>query len=63
MGLLDLDDSLYEAFGRDDQYGVLGKKPQPWQEKLRLVVMGLTLVPLRILGCIYFTVAFYTVCR
>lgn len=63
MGVLDLNDGLYEAFSRDDQYGVLGKKKQPWQEYLRLVVMGLTVVPLRILSCIYFVIAFYLVCR
>ena len=63
MGLLDLEDPLYAAFSRDDQYGVLGKKPQPLSEKIRLVVMAFTLVPLRLLGCLYFVLSFYLTCR
>lgn len=63
MGVLDLHDPLYEAFSRDDQYGDLGKKEQPLAEKIRLVVLGLTLVPLRVLGCAYFVFAFYLTCR
>ena len=63
MGLLDLEDPLYEAFSRNDQYGALGKSEQTLSEKIRLVVMGLTLVPLRLFGCLYFVVAFYLTCR
>lgn len=63
MGLLDLEDPLYEAFTRSDQYGKLGKKQQPLSEKIRLVVMAFTLVPLRLLGCFYFVLAFYLTCR
>lgn len=63
MGVLDLDDPLYEAFSRDDQYGALGKKGQSLAEKIRLIVLGLTLVPLRLFGCVYFVIAFYLTCR
>ena len=63
MGLLDLDDPLYAAFSRNDQYGKLGKKTQSLPEKIRLVVMAFTLVPLRLLGCLYFVLAFYLTCR
>ena len=60
---LDVNAELYKAFTRDDQYGTLGKKRQPWQENLRLIICAITLVPLRFLGCLYFVTAFYLVCR
>lgn len=58
-----MDDPLYDAFRRFDSYGDLGRKRQPWPETLRLIVMACTLVPLKFLGCVYFVVAFYLVCR
>ena len=60
---LDVNAELYQAFTRNDQYGTLGKKKQPWQENLRLFICAITLVPLRFLGCLYFVTAFYLVCR
>lgn len=63
MGVLDVDDPLYEAFRRYDQYGILGWKKQPLLERIRLVVMAFTLVPLKFLGCLYFVLSFYLVCR
>ena len=60
---LDVNAELYRAFTRDDQYGTLGRKRQPWQENLRLIICAITLVPLRFLGCLYFVTAFYLVCR
>lgn len=63
MDYLDIHAEVYKAFSRDDQYGVLGKKRQPWPEKFRLFICGITLVPLRFLGCLYFVTCFYLVCR
>jgi len=60
---LDVNADLYKAFTRDDQYGVLGKKKQPWPERIRLFICAITIVPLRFLGCLYFVTSFYLVCR
>ena len=63
MGALDPDDGLYDAFRRDDQYGDLGRKRQTWQEYVRLALSTILVVPLKLVGILYFVVAFYLVCR
>ena len=45
------------------QYGTLGRAPQPLAERVRLVVLGLVLVPLKVVGTLACLLNFYVVCR
>jgi len=60
---LDTWDPLYDAFRRRDQYGTLGRKPQPALEYLRLAVLAAVLLPLKFFGCLLCVLAFHVVCR
>lgn len=60
---MDLHSPLYSPFVRNDQYGTLGRKPQPLHECIRLALFGLTVVPLRFLGCLACVAFVWTVCR
>lgn len=54
---------MYYPFERSDQYGTLGRRPQSLPEQARLVVFGLTVVPLKFLGCLTCVVLVWALCR
>lgn len=56
-------DPLYAPFHRQDYYGVLGLRPLPTLEKLRLAVLAVVVVPIKLLGALFCLVAYYAVCR
>jgi hypothetical protein len=44
-------DSLYDPYRRTDRYGIMGQAPQPWTEYVRLILLGITLVPIKAVVC------------
>ena len=60
---LDTSDPLYDAFRRSDQYGTLGRKPQPVLEYIRLAVLAVVFVPIKFFGALMCVLAFHIICR
>ena len=60
---LDSNDPIYDAFRRSDQYGMLGRKPQPVLEYVRLAVLAVIFLPLKFFGGLLCILAFHVVCR
>ncbi|GAB4819331.1 hypothetical protein N2152v2_006377 [Parachlorella kessleri] len=56
-------DPLYSPFRRTDYYGILGLRPLPLHEKLRLAVLACVLVPAKLLGALCCLLAYYCICR
>ena len=56
-------DPAFDPFRRHDQYGLEGSLRQSVWEYLRLAVMALTVLPLKILGCIACLIGCYLACR
>jgi hypothetical protein len=44
-------DSIYDPYRRTDRYGIMGAAPQPWTEYARLILLGITLVPIKAMLC------------
>jgi hypothetical protein len=44
-------DSIYDPYRRTDRYGIMGAAPQPWTEYARLILLGITLVPIKAVVC------------
>ena len=44
-------DPIYDPYRRTDRYGIMGKAPQPWTEYARLILLGVTLVPIKAVVC------------
>ena len=44
-------DPIYDPYRRTDRYGIMGKAPQPWAEYARLILLGITLVPIKAVVC------------
>ncbi len=57
------DDPAFDPFRRHDQYGLEGATHQPVWEYLRLAVMALSVLPLKVLGCIACLIGCYLVCK
>ncbi|KAL3131350.1 hypothetical protein ABBQ38_000636 [Trebouxia sp. C0009 RCD-2024] len=57
------DDPSFDPFKRHDQYGLEGAERQPIWEYLRLAVIALTILPLKIIGCVACLVGCYLVCK
>lgn len=57
------EDPAFDPFRRHDQYGLEGATKQSVLEYLRLAVMALTILPLKILGCIACLIGCYLVCK
>ena len=57
------DDPAFDPFRRHDQYGLEGGQRQSAWEYLRLALMALTVLPLKILGCIACLLGCYLVCK
>lgn len=56
-------DPAFDPFRRHDQYGLEGALHQSVFEYLRLAVMALTILPLKIVGCIACLIGCYLVCK
>jgi len=56
-------DPKHLPFQRNDQYGHMGKKPQPLAERLRLALLSVTVLPIKILCAASCISGFYLVCR
>lgn len=57
------EDPAFDPFRRHDQYGLEGATKQSVLEYLRLAVMALTILPLKILGCVACLIGCYLVCK
>ena len=57
------DDPAFDAFRRHDQYGLEGSRRQSVLEYFRLAVMALTILPIKIVGCIACLIGCYLACR
>jgi hypothetical protein len=44
-------DPIYDPYRRTDRYGIMGMAPQPWTEYARLILLGITLVPIKAVVC------------
>ncbi len=58
-----LDDPIFAAFARQDQYGTMGQAPQPLAEYLRLVFFTVFLAPLKVIGAFSALVGFWAICQ
>ena len=56
-------DPKHLPFQRNDQYGNMGKKPQPLAERLRLALLSVTVLPIKIVSAASCISGFYLVCR
>lgn len=56
-------DPAFDPFRRHDQYGMLGLKPQPWYEYIRLGLLALIVLPLKLLGFILTVSSYYVICK
>ncbi|GBG73651.1 hypothetical protein CBR_g16994 [Chara braunii] len=61
--LLSLDSEKFVPFVRNDLYGTKGEGALGLIDRLRLFVAACTLLPIRILGSIFFVVLYYVICR
>lgn len=57
------EDPVFDPFRRHDQYGLEGATKQSILEYLRLAFMAVTILPLKILGCIACLIGCYLVCK
>ncbi|VFQ99156.1 unnamed protein product [Cuscuta campestris] len=53
----------YAPYVRHDSYGIMGRAPLPWTEKVLLGVAMLTLLPLRVAAATTLVVLCYLTCR
>lgn len=59
----DAADPCFDPFRRHDQYGLQGTQRQSVLEYLRLAFLALTLLPLKVLGCVACLIGCYLVCK
>ena len=56
-------DDKYLPFQRKDQYGDMGKAPQPLAEKIRLACLSVSILPFKLVCTASCITSFYLVCR
>lgn len=56
-------DPAFAPFTRHDQYGLLGRQPQPLVERLRQLLMLVFVVPFKALGTLTCLLSFFAVCK
>lgn len=56
-------DPAFDPFRRHDQYGMEGAAPQPVFECVRLAVAAITILPLKLLGCLTCLIGCYLMCK
>lgn len=57
------DDTAFDPFRRHDQYGQEGTAPQAVVECIRLAIAAVTILPLKLLGCLTCLIGCYFMCK
>lgn len=59
----DQNDPAFDPFRRHDQYGLEGAAPQSVLEYLRLAIAAVTILPLKLVGCLALLIGCYSMCK